>query len=411
MALAVAMVACSAAAKPGPAGPTGEQGPKGDPGEPATTPEPGETPAMTGPVQIVNSIDNLVFHDMDGEMDTMAQVVMAAEHFFPTGLMYSLDDLTEDQMKRIDVGDGIDEATGMLTVMLKDKAGYKNDKLTVHATDRDSKKSISFYVRRNQAPRMPAAANLSPVFASPVWVGTQKDVVLMAKDVHDADNTIAVSDIRVAIMDKAGPTAGDGKHAHFEDDPGNKLSFDPELVSTKLMATGGEMKVMLRGKKSTGANSNDIELHLVASDGHFMSADSVHVANVRVDEHPMIVKGAALSDVVLKLSNVAGLPNATDTILNATLTALFSDDRDGSGLILYAYLDGDDVVKLTDSDGTPTVLDDETPIVESSNLVITALKRGRTTVMVKAREPSSDSTLGGNLGQWSDPLSFEVIVE
>ena len=274
---------------------------------------------------------------------------------------------------------------------------------------------VSFYVRRNQAPRMPAAANLSPVLTPSIWVGTQKDVVLMAKDVHDAANPIAASDIRVAIMDKAGPMAAPGtEHAHFEDDPGNKLSFDPELVSTKLMATGGEMKVTLRGKKSTGNSTNeenDIELRLVASDGHFMSADSVHVANVRVNEHPMIVKGAALSDVVLKLSNgVVANGLAIATIPNATLTALFNDDRDGdTTLILYAYLDGDDVVKLTDSTDTALILDDKTPISASGNLVITALKRGRTTVMVKAREPSPGSS--GDLKQWSDPLSFEVIVE
>ena len=166
-------------------------------------------------------------------------------------------------------------------------------------------------------------------------------------------------------------------------------------------------------------NANDIELHLVASDGHFMSADSVHVGNVRVDEHPMIVKGAALSDVVLKLSNVVAANGlAIATIPNATLTALFSDDRDmpSGDLILYAYLDGDDVVKLTDSAGTPNdvdddkILDDKTPIVNGP-LVITALKRGRTTVMVKAREPSSEDASNGNFEQWSDPLSFEVIVE
>ena len=403
MALAVAMVACSGAAgTPGPAGPAGEPGEQGPPGttDPTDPTDPVDPPEP-GPVQIVKGIDDLVFHNADnGDMDTMPQIVMVADHFFPAGLMYSLDDLTEDQMKRIDVGDGIDEETGMLTVMLKDKAGYANDKITVHATDGTSKESISFHARRNRAPRVPATANRAPALTDFIVVGTQKDVVLMAKDVHAMD-TPGANDIKVAI---AKPAAPDTLQAHFEDDPGNKLSFDPELLSNNLMVTGGEMKVTLRGKKSTGTGApgslteNDIQLHLLASDGHFMSADSVHVANIRVDSHPMISKGSVLSDIVLEL----GATSVTATIAVNALQGLFEDDRtEDTDLRFYASLDGSEVSLNTADDGLVDATD---------GLIVTARSRGTATVKVYAKEAATtDST--PSLEQSSDSLSFGLIVE
>ena len=441
MALAGAMVACSGAAgTPGPAGP---QGPKGDSGTPAETPEPGGMPTgEPGPVQVRNAIEDLVFHDIDGEMDTKSRVVMAAEHFFPTGLMYSLDDLTEDQMKRIDVGDGIDEATGMLTVMLKDKAGYKNDKLTVHATDSTSKQSISFHVRRNQAPIALAGSKMAGLLLdidsaggaiNPIiWVGTREEREIKAKDVHAAaagDRPTSGKDISLAIN----KPASDTMMAHFQDDIGNKLSLNFEGVSTKLTVTGGTMKVTLLGKKTTRGGSppadTTIRFALIASDGHFDSADSAHVANVFVDAHPMIKEGMSIGTRRLEIESTRDTAAADTTM--ATIEQIgnmyFMDDRTPvASLRVMAWSEDPEIVKVRANEKNEAGKD--LGPASTYDLVIDAMDRGETTVMVKVKEAkettsdvdppvtlapymATDLAYGANLGQESDVLSFKVIVE
>ena len=141
MALAVAMVACSAAAgKPGEPGPAG---PGAEPGD--GTPPAGES----GPVQMVKAIPNFIFNDTEDGMDTMAQSVDVSEYFHPSGLTYSLAPLSTVQSNRIDA---MLDDNNMLTVKLKTVNRYQNDKLTVKATDGTSSLSLSFHVRRNKAP-------------------------------------------------------------------------------------------------------------------------------------------------------------------------------------------------------------------------------------------------------------------
>ena len=156
MALAVAMVACTGAVKQGP---PGEKGEKGDPGETTTTP-PGQTtpPGEPGPVQINKSIDPLVFNDveMNGktEMDSMAKTVMLAKHFFPSGLTYAVEGHSMAEMKRFTAV--IDQEADTLIVQLKKDAPYRDDKITVKATDGDSSESIEVAVRRNRKPTVVA---------------------------------------------------------------------------------------------------------------------------------------------------------------------------------------------------------------------------------------------------------------
>ena len=184
MALAVAMVACSGTAgvkgEPGPAGPAGPAGTT-DPTDPT---DPTTTPVEPGPVQKVQDIPDFIFNnDKDGGMDTMAQSIDVSEYFHPSGVTYSLVPLSTIQSMRIDA---MLDDNNMLTVKLKAGNSYQNDKLTVKATDGTSSLSLSFQVRRNKAPIVPSG-NAPDNRAGPflVWVGTQDEKMVMAKD-YDA---------------------------------------------------------------------------------------------------------------------------------------------------------------------------------------------------------------------------------
>ena len=394
MALAVAMVACSGATgvtgEPGPAGPAGPAGTT----DPTTPTEPVDPPEPEpGPVQKAKDIPNLIFNDTKDGMDTMPQSIDVSEYFHPSGLTYSLNLLSTVQSKRIDA---MLDDNNMLTVMLKASNSFQNDMLTVKATDGSSSLSLSFYVRRNQAPKVvPIGADLAAdARANPVdvWVLTQDETIVMAKDPG------TLKDIRVAL---GRDPATDGstpsfvsREAFFQDDLGNKLTFISEVLSTsdskKLMVTGGNMQVTLIGLETTEAiEERAIEVHLLANDGHFISSDSAHVLNVKVDTPPVLDKEAsAIPTQVINVgeeSTSIAIGDPTDTILRE-LRDMFKDDRQRPNLEFYAWSADDTIAEVV---GNPT--NKKNGEVAAAGLLIRGLKVGETTIMVKAKEPTMEA--------------------
>ena len=427
MALAVALVACSGAA-----GTSGEPGPAGPAGPAAETPDPTDTPTPTGepgPVQKVNDIGDLVFHDVDGKMSTETMTVDVPAFFHPSDLMYSFTPLTTAQSKRIIAM--WDDETNMLSVKLQPNAAYRNDTLTVKATDGTSSESISFDVRRNRKPMALARKLINGGPASDnkgappleIWLGTTDEKMVMAKDLEAAP-TISSKDIALAI----GRPAANGMEAFFQDDAGNKLSFIHEVLSTadskNLMVTDGNMKVTLLGMKTTSTGDGTVDLttiedgigvHLLANDGHFTSDDSVQVLEVRVDTPPTV--NAAVSSISTKVLNlVASNTPSQTTITAAVLRTHFKDDRQREGLYLIAWSEDDTIAEVT---GNAENKKDKTLRAGGSDidLVIIPQKPGTTTIMVKAQEPKLADTVVGttphaNMGQTSsEVLVINVIVK
>ena len=373
-------------------------------------------------MQKVRDIPNFIFNDTKDGMDTMAQSINVSGHFHPSGLMYSLGELTTAQKGRIDAT--LDAETNMLTVMLKADNKYKNDMLTVTATDGESSESISFYVRRNKKPVVPARTPVTGSLTdatnkrSPalnVWVvGTEDEKIVMAKD----DSATTFAGIRLAIGRAAGIiTAGtNDKRAFFQDDAGNNLAFIAETLSTadskKLMVTGGDMKVILLGKKTTSpgtgtdggtaltAAETAIMVHFLANDGDFTSDDSVHVMDVRVDTPPSLRKNAP--SIATRLIKLGGTPGSDATVDVSLLEGQFIDDRHGNDdLELYAWSEDDTIAEVS---GNPENKKDQ--MIDGTELTIIPQKAGTTTIMVKAKEPASTDN-------WNAPgeqMSSDVLV-
>ena len=444
MALAVAMVACSAAAgKPGPAGPSGEQGPKGDTGEPATTPEPGETPGATGPVQIVKGIGALVFNnvEMNGktEVDTMAKTVMLADHFFPAGLTYTLEGHSMAEMKRFTA---VIEAD-TLTVQLKKDTPYKDDKITVKATGDDSSESVDVAVRRNRKPSVvdptyvTDGSNLDPAAnkqAVPVvvWVGTVDEVTVMAKDVgdssYDASKHIGVAIASSPDILDISSTPNVDRRAFFNDDVGDTLTLMHETLSAsdsrKLMVTDGSIEVTLLGIKTTKTASegiaDDITVDFVAEDsGKLKSVASVPVLKVNVDALPTKVAGA--TPIPTQLVTIGTVKNvmvtaATNAISADDLRAMFEDDwhlntanptvGTDDHLIISAKSDNPDIVLVQNN------LENKGDIgIATDGLVIIGLKEGSGSITVTAKE-SADADMSGSANlQQSVNMTFNVTVK
>ena len=419
MALAVAMVACTGAVKQGP---PGEKGDKGDQGEPGTagTPDPGDTtPGTTGTVQIRKSIDPLVFNnvEMNGktEMDSMAKTVMLAKHFFPSGLTYTLEGHSMAEMKRFTAV--IDQEADTLTVQLKKGAPYKDDKITVKATDGDSSESIEVAVRRNQKPTVvdPKYDTADPPELVPatnkqavpviVWIGTEDEVTVMAKDVGDSSYD-PKKHIGVAIASSPGlrGAAGadtlfpDDMRSFFNDDAGDSLTLMHEALSAsdsrKLMVTDGNMKVMLLGMKTT----KKIMVSFVAEDsGKLKSVASVPVLEVMIDAPPKKKAGAApipTQVVMLGTDKPVTISSSSDSITGDELRVMFEDDwhinTSGASaadpvvpyLMISAKSGNPDVVLVKDN------LENKSgkEIEDAGMFTLVGLKEGEASITVTAKE-------------------------
>ena len=436
MALAVAMVACSAAAgKPGPAGP---QGPKGDPGDTTTTPPPDQTPppGESGPVQVVKPIGNFVFNDdMDGNIDLMQRTVMLADHFHGVNLEYSLEGYSSAEKKRVDATVEND----MLTVMLKDVAKYQNNDLTVKATDGTSIQRLTFHVRRNNAPlaepikyetggTVDATMNMG---AMPfmVWVGTEDEVTIETGDPAtqekiEMDDTIAVAIDKPLVL-----TSGLG---FFQDDMGDKLTFEPEALaashSKMLMVTGGG-EVTLLGKKTTKGVADGIPISLIAIDTGKLRSDEVTVMMVKVDTAPKKKAGASIPTQRIVLASSGDVQVLVDgTAADADLAALqmlFEDDYNTGtdiapanadtvpGLDIFAWSNSPELFKIVGN--SENKKSGNAAKVPTTVLQIIGLGVGEGTITVKAVEaksfPNANNGLAvtANLEQ-SATIDIKVVV-
>ena len=408
MALAVAMVACSAAAgKPGPAGP------KGDTGEPGTD-APGVTDPLTtqaepGPVQMTKGIDALIFNDVAGKMSTEPMTVELSGHFYPsTGLMYSVEGLTSAKSKLVDAK----IENGVLMVMLKADAGYQNTMFMVKATDGTYSDTADVEVRRNKPPmkggRM-APADDAPtvdatVYTPYIWVtSAEMEVKAMEAKGEAVTNDVAsVIYTAFGVTDNAADANDKFSHAHFVDDPGNALSFVSALDfadASKLMVVGAKNKITLSGKKTTwyaapGApetvveNAILVKLSAMDDGGLPLAADPVGVFWARIDMAP--TKVASIGQKVLEL----GIDNA-GKMVETNVEDFFDDDRATNNFLMYyAWSDDPTVVTVTGNLKnmknmmlTVAAADTDLGIMDGDVVLsLDAKGRGTATITVKAVE-------------------------
>ena len=409
MALAVAMVACSAAAgKPGETGPTGPTGPAGPPAE---TPDPTDTPTPTGepgPVQMTKDIDALIFNDVASKMSTEPRTVELSGHFYPsTGLMYSVEGLTSAGSKLVDAK----IENGVLMVMLKADAGYQNTMFMVKATDGTYSDTADVEARRNKPPMKggqmaPAAvpsdisAADATVYAPYIWVtGAEMEVkAVEAKGGAATDDVAPFIYTGFGVKNSSDDNLGDEKfdHAHFVDDLGNALSFVSALDfadASRLMVVGAKNKITLSGKKTTwydpdGTGSdpvgeNPILVKLSAmDDGELpLAADPVGVFWVSIDMAP--TKVASIGQKVLELG--IATDNAGKTV-ETNVEDFFDDDRATNDFLIY-YAWSDDPTVVTVTGNLTNKKNVMLPVVtDNVALSLDAKGRGPATITVKAVE-------------------------
>ena len=415
MALAVAMVACSAAAgKPGPAGPKGDTG---EPGEPATTPEPGDTPTVEpGPVQMIKGIDPFIFNDSaTGDVDKVPETRDVSGSFYPSaGLMFSIDGHIMPEMERFDATITDD---GMLTVTFKDSA-YQDDMIGVKATDGTSSDTIAFSVRRNRAPRNPIgtadssaaadATNTRPD-AIAIWVGSSEDESVPTHNVVAGEATaVPAGQIPIVI----GSRGANLERFFFQDDAGNKLNFVSDLSvsdAKRLMVTDEEMKVTLRGKKTTfydgpdadaDAENNSITVRLSAvDDGGLVSDDEESVLVVHIDVAPTTKGNIGTKVITLGTTE-------KDRVFVPNIVSYFEDDRqrmsaqdqDTDGLDYYVWSDDPKVASVSINQGNSDSMQNDLVLEAGTDgssdvtggFFVEGKGRGTAMIMVKATEDKSD---------------------
>ena len=419
MALAVAMVACSGAAgTPGPAGPAGPPGEPGttDPTDPTTSVEP-------GPVQMIKGIDPFIFNDSaTGDINKEPTAVNVSGSFYPSaGLDFSISGHSKAKMERFTAEVSED---GLVTVTLK-ASDYQNDKIGMKATDGTSSDTIDFYVRRNRPPKNASTGtrNVDTIGAPTVlsvWV-TEEDLDVPAHNVNamgDAPDT----HIPIVIGKlKTGPDAIDtSEHDQmpyfFHDDEGNKLSFVSDLsvgAAKRLMVIDGEMKVTLKGLKTTYYDDSDddtdnpteigIELDVSTVDDNGMgSEDEETVLNIYIDTAPN-TKGT-IGTKVITLGTTT-----MDKVAVRNVASYFTDDRhnpvaaaDGTtdNLEYYVWSDDSKVATVSVNSGN-----DKAMVVSSSwdagvlvngafvadGFYVEGKGRGTAMIMVKAQETKGDA--------------------
>ena len=416
-------------------------------------------------MQITKSIAPLVFNDveMNGktEMDSMAKTVMLTKHFFPSGLTYAVEGHSMAEMKRFTAV--VDQEADTLTVQLKKDAPYRDDKITVKATDGDSSESIEVAVRRNRKPTVVAPKHTTadpPVLdhnmnmqAEPVvvWIGTADEVMVMAKDVGDSYDPMKHIGVAIASspgMRGAEDPANSGSYpmdmrAFFNDDAGDSLTLMHEMLSAsdsrKLMVTDGDMKVTLLGMKTTktasAASPDYIMVDFVAEDsGKLKSVASVPVLKVMIDAPPQKMAAIPIPTQVVDLDAEKGVAAAkvgTEAAVlydGNTLRSMFKDDwhstaagakaadttakadsppTDDPYLMISVRSDHPDVVRVKENPENKPAME----LADDGNITLVGLKEGPATITVTAMESKEGMGMmdSANLGQ-SVSMTFNVTV-
>jgi hypothetical protein len=380
-------------------------------------------PGMTGytPPATLKDINDVIINDVNGKIDTdTTQTIDLDSHFHPMGLEYSVSSSAPVESRVSAMLDESDDS--MLTVGLKDEAGYQNNLVTVKASDGTLDQSLSFNVRRNRPPTRDdtrAGANSFLGAATEiidVTVGTQAIVdkasatrtakikTVDAPDVADAEFGIATPAFGIAVDDV--PTG-----IWFLDDIGNVLSFEGEtaLVAdrSKIMITGAAGEISFLGLASTGDGNDDaataIKVLVRAVDGGGLNSQAVEMFEVTVDAAP-------------KTTGNIGNRGATEggKAYVDDVQDYFMDDLndfttvDTTTLNMYAWSDDPEIATVagnpTNSRTKPPMLSVAvTGVVGADALVIDGKGVGEATITVRVEEPiaAGDGAVA-QLGQWAE---------
>ena len=228
-ALAVAMVACTAAAKPGPAGPPGEQGP---PGQDAPTPDPPETdppetdpPEPTGAAPEVTMMFPDVYLSLDGNGDKNRSFTLR-EHFA------DIDSLLKYTVASSDAA----IATAAVTDGVLKVTAVKDGSTTITVTAADDEGSMTaaddFSVTVAKTNAVPTTHGLSITDSTKLGTklyyreGPQTYKVTVVSDAGAATGAVAVTDAILADPKDFNIVIGDAKKdmPKVDDPADNKIS-------------------------------------------------------------------------------------------------------------------------------------------------------------------------------------------
>jgi hypothetical protein len=378
-------------------------------------------PGMTGytPPATLKDINDVIINDVNGKIDTdTTQTIDLDSHFHPMGLEYSVSSSAPVESRVSAMLDESDDS--MLTVGLKDEAGYQNNLVTVKASDGTLDQSLSFNVRRNRPPTRDdtrAGANSFLGAATEiidVTVGTQAIVdkasatrtakikTVDAPDVADAEFGIATPAFGIAVDDV--PTG-----IWFLDDIGNVLSFEGEtaLVAdrSKIMITGAAGEISFLGLASTyvrdsgTSTSTPIKVLVRAVDGGGLNSQAVEMFEVTVDAAPKTTGNIG------NRGTTEGGKTYVDNV-----QGYFTDDRNDFTTVptlkMYAWSDDPEIATVAGNPtnsrtGEPTLIAVTNELTDA--LVIDGKGVGEATITVRVEEPiaAGDGAVA-QLGQWAE---------
>jgi hypothetical protein len=374
-------------------------------------------PGMTGytPPATLKDINDVIINDVNGKIDTdTTQTIDLDSHFHPMGLEYSVSSSAPVESRVSAMLDESDDS--MLTVGLKDEAGYQNNLVTVKASDGTLDQSLSFNVRRNRPPTRDADPDR---VGDPGFLGAEEDIIKITVGtqtiVEKASVTITATtgpmaeadEFLIATVDTSDEVLPTG--VWFLDDIGNVLSFEGEtaLVAdrSKIMITGAAGEISFLGLASTydRATEEDTPINVLvrAVDGGGLNSQAVEMFEVTVDAAP-------------KTTGNIGNRGATEggKAYVDDVQDYFMDDLndfttvDTTTLNMYAWSDDPEIATVAGNPtnsrtGEPTLIAVTNELTDA--LVIDGKGVGEATITVRVEEPiaAGDGAVA-QLGQWAE---------
>jgi hypothetical protein len=377
-------------------------------------------PGMTGytPPATLKDINDVIINDVNGKIDTdTTQTIDLDSHFHPMGLEYSVSSSAPVESRVSAMLDESDDS--MLTVGLKDEAGYQNNLVTVKASDGTLDQSLSFNVRRNRPPTRDADPDR---VGDPGFLGAEEDIIKITVGtqtiVEKASVTITATtgpmaeadEFLIATVDTSDEVLPTG--VWFLDDIGNVLSFEGEtaLVAdrSKIMITGAAGEISFLGLASTyvrdsgTSTSTPIKVLVRAVDGGGLNSQAVEMFEVTVDAAPKTTGNIG------NRGTTEGGKTYVDNV-----QGYFTDDRNDFTTVptlkMYAWSDDPEIATVA---GNPTNSRTGVPMltdaasVSNDNpfaLVIDGKGESEVTITVRVEEPiaAGDGAVA-QLGQWAE---------
>jgi hypothetical protein len=374
-------------------------------------------PGMTGytPPATLKDINDVIINDVNGKIDTdTTQTIDLDSHFHPMGLEYSVSSSAPVESRVSAMLDESDDS--MLTVGLKDEAGYQNNLVTVKASDGTLDQSLSFNVRRNRPPTRDADPDR---VGDPGFLGAEEDIIKITVGtqtiVEKASVTITATtgpmaeadEFLIATVDTSDEVLPTG--VWFLDDIGNVLSFEGEtaLVAdrSKIMITGAAGEISFLGLASTyvrdsgTSTSTPIKVLVRAVDGGGLNSQAVEMFEVTVDAAPKTTGNIG------NRGTTEGGKTYVDNV-----QGYFTDDRNDFTTVptlkMYAWSDDPEIATVAGNPtnsrtGEPTLIAVTNELTDA--LVIDGKGVGEATITVRVEEPiaAGDGAVA-QLGQWAE---------